>query len=258
MSPRTQTALAGALGLAGGAFFGAQLSPQASRAAWIPSASLALAAGLALSPRLGPQLLARGVWWSNLVLGALLCGVGSRAEAHLGVALTLGCAGALLLAGGRSLAAAGRSAGFRPESYGGTIMLLLVLALGDAQTLGLLALIERSRPGPSAPALALAAAGFAAGAVGLARLSYVGLLATTASALALVVALAAGVVAVDPVLRIPLYAIAGAQLAAPLPMLASIATRRPLPSLSPGAASLAARACVAAIGLCALALAARR
>lgn len=222
--------IAGGAGLAGALGFALNLRGSAKPAAWIPVITLALVSFLAPVTRLYAQLLARGVWWSNLVLGVLLSVMGSRGERPLGLALTLGCAAALLVADRRALVASTEGAGFRPVAYAGTIQLLLVLALADAQTLGLFAIIEHGRPNSGAWALALASAAMLTGFVGLLRLSLWGVLTTMGTALLLALALWMKGVRPDRDLVTPLLAIAALQVAVPLPMLLSMLTRRPIPA----------------------------
>lgn len=223
--------IAGAAGLAGALAFALKLRGSAKPAAWIPVITLAVVSLLAPVTRLYAQLLARGVWWSNLVLGVLLSVMGSRNERSLGVALTLGCAVALLVADRRALLASTEGAGFRPVAYAGTIQLLLVLALADAQTLGLFAIIEHGRPHEGAwVALGLASVAMITGFFGLLRLSLWGVFLTMGTALSLGLALVTESVRPDRDIVKAMLALAAMQVAVPLPMLLSMLTRRPLPA----------------------------
>lgn len=229
MNARIRSIVAALSGLAGGAYFFFALPDTAKPAAYIPPVSLVLAAVAAQIPKLGAQLLARGVWWSNLVLGVLLTILGSSSEGHLGVGLTVACGAALVLSDHRALTAAADAAGFRPAAYVGTLQLLLVLALADAQTLILFAVIEASDHGASTKLFALVAAGLLVGFVGLLRLALWGVGLTMASSFVLAAAIVSGAVRIDHDLHKPLLVIAAMQLVVPLPMLASMALKRRLP-----------------------------
>ena len=229
MSSRLRAALAALVGLGGAGVFVFKIHGGAKAAAYIPPTALIVAAAAAQVPWLGAQLLARGLWWSNLVLGVLLVFFGSRSEATLGLGLAVACGAALVMADRRALTAAAESAGFRPAAYGGTLQLLMVLALADAQTLGLFAVIEARHQGPTATVFALVALGLLAGFVGLMRLALWGVGLTMASSAALLFVIVTAAVRVDRDLRLPLGAVAALQLAAPLPMLASMALKKRLP-----------------------------
>jgi len=252
MNARLRGLLAGLCGLAGAGVFVESLPQTRTTAALIPPAALALAALAAPFPWLGAQLLARGLWWSNLVLGLVLVGLGSAHEIGIGTALTVGCAAALVVADRRALTTAAASAGFRPAAYAGTLQLLLVLALADAQTLLLFGAIEARRSGPSSSIFFGLAVGFVLGFVGLLRLSLWGVGLTMASALTLGVLVGTHAMRFETDLLPVLLVIAAVQLVVPLPMLVSMATKRPLPALSLRARGLYARAVVVALALCAV------
>ncbi|MEZ4410937.1 MAG: hypothetical protein R3A52_31335 [Polyangiales bacterium] len=224
-----RSALAALLGLVGAGFFVFKIHGDAKAAAYIPPAALLVAAAAAQIPWLGAQLLARGLWWSNLVLGALLVFFGGGSESSLGAGLAAACGAALVMADRRELSAAAETAGFRPAAYAGTLQLLLVLALADAQTLGLFAVIEARHQGATAAVFALVALGLLAGFAGLIRLALWGVGLTMASAAALLAVMVTRAVRVDHDLRVPLGGLAVLQLAAPLPMLVSMALKKKLP-----------------------------
>ncbi|MFO0610524.1 MAG: hypothetical protein U0324_45605 [Polyangiales bacterium] len=230
MSVRLRQILAALAGLGGAAVFATfiYVEQTVKKQAYIPVIALAVAAVAAQLRPLGAQLLARGLWWSNLVLGVLLCVTGNGREVGIGAALAAGCGAALVVADRRALAEASEGAGYRPVAYAGTLQLLMVLALADAQTLGLFALIFYPE-GQGAP-LALGALGLLAGFVGLYRLSLAGVAATMATSLGVLLALATRAMRIDRDLVAPLMALSAVQLAVPLPMLASMALRRPLPA----------------------------
>jgi hypothetical protein len=230
MNVRVRQTLAALSGLVGAAIFARFVLgvPSAKPPAYIPVVALVVAALVSQLRGLGAQLLARGLWWSNLVLGIVFTVTSHNDEIHLGAALATCCALALILADRRALAEASEGAGFRPVAYTGTLQLLMVLALADAQTLGLFALLIPADP--QGIAYGLGALGLLAGFVGLYRLSVVGVGLTMATSLGLLLCLAAQPFPVDRDLRAPLMAISAVQLFVPLPMLASMALRRPLPA----------------------------
>ncbi|MFO0628589.1 MAG: hypothetical protein U0325_23650 [Polyangiales bacterium] len=232
MSPRLRAILAGLLGLAGGVHFALVLPSAAKPAAYIPPVALLVASLVAPLRQLGAQLLARGLWWSNLLLGVMLALFGSGRERALGPALTAACGAALVVSDRRVLTEAAAREGFRPASYGGTLQLLMVLALADAQTLGLFAMVELGHDNTTVVLFGLCALAFLAGFAGLLRLAVWGVGLTMASAFVLLVAVLSQAVRIDRDLRLPLSAIASLQLLAPLPMLASMALRRRWPEPS--------------------------
>ncbi len=168
----------------------------------------------------------------NLVLGVMLTLFGGGSERTLGPALTAACGAALIVADRRALGEAAAREGFRPASYGGTLQLLMVLALADAQTLGLFAIVEFGHNTPTVLLLGLCALGFLAGFAGLLRLAVWGVGVTMASASVLIVAILSRATRIDHDLRLPLTAIASLQLLAPLPMLASMTLKRRWPEPS--------------------------
>ncbi|MDO9020678.1 MAG: hypothetical protein Q8S73_03315 [Deltaproteobacteria bacterium] len=260
MTRRRARAIAAAVvALAGAALFRLKLGADPKPVAWLPVVGPAVAALLVQFPSLGAQLLARGLWWSNVVLGVILVWAGTRNESLLGLPLVLGCGAALALVDRRALAAAAEQADFRPVAYAGTIQLLMVLALADAPTLLLFTQVE-SRRGltPGSVALGVAALGLLVGFVGLYRVSLWGVLVTAGTSLALGVALASGAVHIDHDLDRPLTAICAVQVLVAAPMLLSLATRRPLPVVPPRVRGALATALLVALALGSVAVAVYR
>lgn len=254
LTPFRRALLASAASLLGAVLFAATLGHGATAPALVPILALVVAAFAVHVTALGAQLLARALWWSNLALGALMSITGGGSEFRLGLALALACAAGLTLADRRALAGAAETAGFRPVAYAGTLQLLMVLALADAQTMGLFALIALRRTGPQSPQLfALFAAAFVVAFVGLYRLALWGVVVGMSAAVGLLATLTTGALHPHHKLVPFLYAIATLQLAAPLPMIASMVSRRPLPSLPPRARSAVATVLVAAVALAAVA-----
>lgn len=253
---RMKSTLAGAAGLGSAAYFWLQLIDQSADpkpVAYLPIAGLVLAAIAVQFASLGAQLVARGLWWSNLVLGVIICVSGTHHESSIGLGLALGCAAALVLADRRALAAAAERADFRPVAFPGTLQLLMVLALADAPTLLLFSYVEhgvfRSNATPFLAATALA---LLVGFVGLYRLSLWGVAVTAGASLLLGAGLASGLVTVEHDLRAPLTVLSAVQVLVALPMLLSLATRTPLPSPSARVRSALATALVVALAVAAL------
>src|ERR1700733_13180469 len=87
-----------------------------------------VAAALIWSGRLVAQLLARGTWWSLLLVGGLMALIADREGRHLGAYIAMCNAAALLVVGSSSLDSRGR---FAPIAFRGTLLVALVLAIAD-------------------------------------------------------------------------------------------------------------------------------
>src|SRR5262249_47290563 len=66
-------------------------------ALWLPTLLLASSAALIWRRHIGGQLLARAVWWSNLILGTLIATSGGSSERGIAALLALCTGGALIL-----------------------------------------------------------------------------------------------------------------------------------------------------------------
>lgn len=82
---------------------------------------------------LGSQMLVRAVLWSNLVIGLLVAVWGYTVFAPTGSVIAIGSGTALLIMGGRGLGVSDRS--FRPVAFRSQLLVALVLACADAETL---------------------------------------------------------------------------------------------------------------------------
>ena len=225
---RPRVLLASLLALAGAAVFRASINTS-ELTIYIPIVAIAIGA-LAIHFRsLGAQLLGRALFWSNFVLGSLLCFIGSGSERTSSLGLLVGCGVALVLAERRALADAADARGFRPAMFAGTIELLMVLALADAQTCVLLGVIGKADYGPL---FLVAAVALVVGFVGLYRLALWGVVITMSTATLLSAGMFLGLFRMNDV-SVPFGLVFGAQVLAPLPMLFSLATKRPLPQLNP-------------------------
>ncbi len=143
----------------------------------IPVVGLVVAGVAAMLAPLPAQLFARAVQWSNLGLGFVLAVLGSARERPHGALLAIACGTALLTMGRQGLVEAERRAGFVPVALRSSLLLLMVLALADAQTFvlfGAAMLGERESKG-FGYVLVGAALALTCGFVLLMRLSLVGL-----------------------------------------------------------------------------------
>lgn len=149
----------------------------------LPALLAVAAAVLVHVPRLGPQLVARAVWWSAFALGVLIAVVGSRHERSYGFAMATASALALVAIGSRSLAEAGERDAFAPVAFRTTFLLLMMLTLADAQTLalfGVATLLDDTHPTQSLVFLG-GAAGLVVAFVGLYRVTLWGALLSVAT-----------------------------------------------------------------------------
>jgi hypothetical protein len=242
MSPRV--VLASLVAVAGAVAF--RLSLHADELTiYIPVGAVALGAVAIHFNSLGAQLFGRALFWSNFVLGAVLCLIGSGSEHKSSLGLLFGCGLALVLAERRALAEAADARGFRPSAFAGTIELLMVLALADAQTCLLLGVVGKTAFSWFFYVSTLA---LVVGFVGLYRLALWGVVITMTTATALSAGMLLGVLQMHEA-SVPFGLVFGAQVVAPLPMVYSLATKRPLPQMNPRLRSKAASAFILAVML---------
>jgi hypothetical protein len=100
----------------------------------VPTGLLVLSAWLAHRPGSGSQILARSVWWANLVLGVLLSLAGGETEKSLGLLIVLTTSAPLLAMGHMGLDSEEESA-FRPIAFRTALTLGMMMAVADAQAL---------------------------------------------------------------------------------------------------------------------------
>jgi hypothetical protein len=197
----------------------------------LPTAALVAAAYLCHAPAPGAQMLARGVMWAMLVLGAMIAQLGEGAAA---TAVAVGCGVSLLVLGGRGLD--GESARFRPVAYRGTLTAALTLAMADTFSLGFWALAaQEASVSAAAAALAGCALLMGIGIVGLYRLKTWGLGVNIGANLLIAGLAGSGAIDTPPFLTCLLVGTATLQLLVPIPLLYGILRKRP-PSSSGGAA----------------------
>jgi hypothetical protein len=229
--PLWRKLLASAAGVLGAIFLTVKVGkPSEALILAIPVGGPAIAALIVHRPTLGPQLLARAIWWSNLGLGAFLCVVGGMSERSYGIMMVLGCGAALLVIGRKGLAEAIERAAFVPAAFRGSLLLLMVLALADAQSFAFFTIIEHDRSNDSATALALGAIAFTVGFIGLYRLAVWGALVSVATAFTLFVGTYRGIIRPSRELDALVLLITGVQMLAAAPMLLAMVRGKPLPA----------------------------
>jgi hypothetical protein len=174
--------------------------------------------------RLTVQLLARGAWWSMLLLATLIA-IGGREDCRMGVSIAALSATALLAVGGIGLTSRGR---FAPVAFRGTLLISLVLAFADTGAIGWycagLATFEHTRW----PLLMVVP--MVIGIVGLVRLRTWGLIVNALTNIAIVALVATRTLPLPSPLREVFLGSAAIQLVIPAPMfVAMIRGRQPSP-----------------------------
>lgn len=185
-------------------------------------ATPAVGGSLVWARKLPAQLLARGTWWSFLLMGGVVAAVGHGDARHVGLAMSGCSAVALLAAGGLGLDVGDRR--FQPVAFRRTLLLALVLAMADTGALLWLGLGNAIFEGR--PSVLLLVPFMIAGVVGLLRLRTWGLIVSLASNAALVTLALCDVVYLPDPVRPLFVATALLQLGVPLPMLVSIVSER--------------------------------
>lgn len=176
---------------------------------------------------LGPQIVARALWWQAAFLGALIATTSTRMP--LGLVMALGGVGALIAAGRSGLS--NQTDAFVPVQFRRTLMLSLVLAIADFEALllyGSIFLEERSVHNmPSLIAFIVAGIAMGISVFGLYRLKVWGLAACLVSNMGVAACAIAGVFDLPTPLVVGLTATAVAQLFLPLPLIRQmVRTRR--------------------------------
>jgi hypothetical protein len=128
------------------ALFWASFTNGPGTAALLPF-TLLIAAGLfVLRRRFAPQMLARAIWWSGLIVGTLMAYLLTTYDHRLsGTGIALACGVALLGAGKRWLDGSVEDAArgsFRPAAFRGLLTVALVMAFADAHTLAFSGLLQ--------------------------------------------------------------------------------------------------------------------
>jgi hypothetical protein len=233
--PLWRRLLVGLAGIAGGLTFIIALHRNSNGELLIPLVALVVAACVIHLPSLGPQLLARAVWWANLGLGAIVCVIGGSTARPPSLVLAVLCAFALLAVGKEGLGEAGEREGYAPAAFRSSLLLLMVLALADAQTFLLFAVLAISEHDqiPTTLILAPAVVAYSVGFVGLYRLAPWGaILNALTSVIVFGVALASPR-GLDSAVRNIMLLLTGVHALAATPLLLSLFTGLRLPHASP-------------------------
>jgi hypothetical protein len=191
---------------------------------WLPAALLTFAPLLAAvsiwSRRVGAQLLARGIWWSLLLLGGLVALMERKDYSGCGIALASACS--LITAGRTGLD--GEGGRFQPVAFRGTLTLALIMAIADTATCFWMGVgqvtYERT------PRVFLLVPFMIAGIVGLLRLRTWGLLVSLACNALVAILAWTGTLRLHEELRPLLIGTALVQLVVPIPMWIAIARHR--------------------------------
>jgi hypothetical protein len=236
--PVWRKAIAGGLGIV--ATLGLVMA--APREWWklsLPMGLVLVSGAVVAVPRLGPQLAARAIWWSNLALGAVLALLGGSHERDAGAVLALACGGALLAIGRKGLAEASEREGYAPAAFRSSLLLLMVFALADAQTFLLFGIVsitaQVAGDHPVGPVLVALGVAYVVGFVGLYRMKLWAALLDAGVSLLALVSIPFLIPAHDREVMLFLALVAASHCLVAAPMLASLVTGRPLPALAPGA-----------------------
>lgn len=216
----------------------------------LPIALLVAAAVMAHRPSLGAQVFARGMWWSNLAFGLVVSATSSGRDARYFGALAIVAGAALLVSGRKPLAEASATAGYLPAALKSALMLLMVLALADAQTFlffGTAEFIDQNDKLGVPPVMVAIGVGYSIGFFGLYRLQVWGaLLNAGLSAVVLLLLYAFSLVrAEEPRTFLAILAVLHFVVAAPVGLAALSGTK--LPTLPARARGLGADAIVGAL-----------
>lgn len=184
----------------------------------LPLGLLLASAGLLYRDHLPSQILVRAALWSNLILGTLIAISGGNSEVEIGAVMAVATATGLLSLGRSGLDA--RTEAFAPVAFRGSLVLALVMALADTQSLALFGTIQLEN-GSGLPILACAAL-MGVALFGLYRLRVWGL-ALNIVANVLIASLAlTDVLDLPPPIVFALCSTAAVQLALPAPLLVAM------------------------------------
>lgn len=228
-TPLWRRLLAGAAGLAAVAALRETLGSGELAIAMLPIVLSIVAAVVVHVPRLGAQLFVRAVWWSNFALGVLIAAVGNTHERPCGFAMVTAAGLALGVIGRRGLGEAGERDAFAPVAFRTTFLLLMMLTLADAQTLGVFAvalLSEESHDG-KAWIFVGGALGFVIAFLGLYRITLWGALLSVGTSVVLAVVLP--FCAHDDKLTVFVCLLCALEILVAAPMIVAVASGRRLP-----------------------------
>jgi hypothetical protein len=218
-------------------------SGSGTAALWVPTAFLALSTLLLHDGVVGSQLIARSAWWATLVLGTLIAVAGrSGSDGDKGMLLAM-TTGTALLAMGRLGLDEGDESAFRPVAFRTTLTLGMIMAVADAQALGLFGALklqdggweeDPSVSGLQAVLLLLSAGALVVAITGLYRLRVWGLLLATVCAAGVAVLSVTDVYGLPSPLRAGMALTSTVQVLLPVPLLVAIFRGRPVaPSNAP-------------------------
>ncbi len=203
-------------------------------ALWIPTGLLAASALLLHHGKAGSQLIARSIWWANLVLGTLIALASGGSDQRVGVGLAV-VTGIALLAMGRLGLDEDAASAFRPIAFRTTLTLGMIMAVADAQALALFGALklqpsgwkeEAADRGGQIGMLLLSVLLLALAISGLYRLRLWGLLLATLTAAGIAALAATDVYGVPEPLRVGLILTSGVQILLPVPVMVAVVRGR--------------------------------
>ncbi|MFO0617323.1 MAG: hypothetical protein U0414_32305 [Polyangiaceae bacterium] len=193
---------------------------------WVPALLLAVSAILLHVQRVEVQLVVRGVWCANLVLGTLVS-VASPSAEWLGLALALSSGFALLVLGRVGLD--GRGVVLQPVALRTALTFSLILGIADVETLLFFAVSRATEFGrlDRMSGLLLGSAAIGALAItGLVRLRGWGLLLSAFVSAGILTLSVTGTYGLPALLVVPFVASCVVQLALLVPVFVAVARRR--------------------------------
>ncbi|WP_152629614.1 hypothetical protein [Haliangium ochraceum] len=192
----------------------------------IPTSLCLLAAAFVHHRHLGSQILVRGTWWSNLILGMLIATTGGG-DHGFGLLLALGCGSALLFLGRAGLGNDVTAARFTPAAFRGSLIVAMVMALADTESLLLFGTIEATQT--HGGWLPLFCAGVMMLAIyGLSRLAVWGLALNLVSNIGIAILGCTGMLHLPEPVIAALVTTAVLQALLPVPLVLGILRRKPL------------------------------
>lgn len=199
----------------------------------LPTLFALTAAVVVHMPRLGPQLVARAVWWSTLAIGVLISVVGSGSERGYGIITTTGATVALAAIGSHALAEGGERDAFAPVAFRTTFLLLMMFTLADAQTYSLFAvaslLAGSSKHLPDASLFVFGSLGLVVAFVGLYRVTMWGALLAVVTNVLVAGLLPLLEIGREEKFRFFIWVLAAAEVVVAMPMIVAVLTRTRLP-----------------------------
>ncbi len=226
---RARRLVAGICGAAAGVAL--VVESDAEPVVFLPASLLCGAAVLIHLRPLGAQLLARAIWWANLVLGEFLALTSSSSERTAGSWMVLGCGAAIIAVDRRGLVAATKRQGYNPVGFRGTLILAMILALADTQSLLLFVLVSLKNGGSGIEPELLTGCAVAmiVAFVGLYRLAWWGIVGNIIANVAVAGLALSGALLLPNGIVAMLVTTAVLQLLVPIPMIVTLIGRRPFP-----------------------------